>query len=163
MTATDTIRLRPIENVDEAFLRLVYASVRREELDQVQWPPGVREEFLRTQFDAQHTHYRENYPGAKLNILEIDGKLAGRLYLSQTGSEIRIMDLALIPEFRNRGIGSELLRQILDDGDQKGLPVTIHVEKFNPALKLYKRLGFRMEADRGAYFFFETTSVALAR
>ena len=153
MTATETIQLRPIEAVDEAFLRLVYASVRQEELDQVEWPLGHREEFLRTQFDAQHNHYCGNYPGAKFYVVKMDEKPAGRLYVHRTPSEIRIMDIALMPEFRNQGIGSRLLRQILDDGDRKGLPVTIHVEKFNPALELYERLGFRMDADRGVYLF----------
>ena len=83
----------------------------------------------------------------------MEEKPAGRLYVHRTPSEIRIMDIALMPEFRNQGIGSRLLRQILDDGDRKGLPVTIHVEKFNPALELYKRLGFRMDEDRGVYLF----------
>ena len=153
MTAAQTIHLRPIQNVDEAFLRLVYASVREQELDQVAWPPGVREEFLRTQFDAQHTHYTSNYPGAELSVIEMDGKPAGRFYTQRSESEIRIIEIALLPEYRNQGIGSGLVKRILNDGDLLHLPVAIHVEKFNPAFKLYERLGFRVEEDLGVYLF----------
>jgi ribosomal protein S18 acetylase RimI-like enzyme len=153
MMGTDTIRLRPVEPADEEFLRRLYDSARREELDQVEWAPGQREAFLRSQFDAQHAAYTGNYPGAELNLIEVGGLPAGRLYLYRSASEIRIMDIALADGFRGQGAGSGLLRQVLDEGDRRGLPVTIHVEKWNPALRLYERLGFRPEADRGAYHF----------
>ncbi|MEO6037483.1 MAG: GNAT family N-acetyltransferase [Saprospiraceae bacterium] len=151
----ESIRLRPANPRDEGFLRLVYAESRREELDQAAWPPGVREEFLRSQFDAQASHYRSNYPGAEFLIIECDGQPAGRLYVRRAEAEIRIMDIALIPAFRGKGIGTALLGQILAEGQASARIVTIHVEKFNPALRLYERLGFQTVEERGAYWFLQ--------
>ncbi len=151
------ISLRPANPADEGFLRLVYAESRREELDQVQWPPGQREAFLNSQFDAQDSHYKKHYPGAEFLIIEYDGQPAGRLYVRRSDPEIRIMDIAINPEFRRKGIGTTLLGQLTEEGRATARTVTIHVEKFNPALRLYERLGFRAIDDRGAYWFLEWT------
>lgn len=144
-----------MEDRDEGFLRLVYAESRREELDQVAWEEGAREQFLGAQFDAQSTHYLKYYPGAEFFIIERAGRPVGRLYLHRQPRDIRIMDIALIPAARGQGIGTTLLNQILREGDAAGKIVSIHVEKFNPALRLYERLGFRPVADRGAYWLLE--------
>ena len=150
-----TISLRPACKGDEGFLRFVYAESRREELDQVVWPDGAREEFLCSQFDAQATHYLTHYPEAEFLIIEQDGNPAGRLYVRRSQPEIRIMDIALLPEFRGKGIGRALLQQLIDEGQASARDVTIHVEKFNPALRLYERLGFRAVDDRGVYWFLQ--------
>ena len=150
-----TISLRSANERDEGFLRLVYAESRRQELDQVEWPDGAREEFLRGQFDAQAAHYVKHYPGADFLIVEHEGRPAGRLYVRRSPPEIRIMDIALVPEVRGKGIGAALLQQLIDEGRASARIITIHVEKFNPALRLYERLGFRAVDDRGAYWFLQ--------
>ena len=146
------IGLRPAETQDEGFLRQVYAESRREELDQVAWPDGAREEFLRSQFDAQTAHYGQHYPGAEFLIIEHAGQPAGRLYIRRGSQEIRIMEIGLMPLFRNQGIGTALLQTILQEGQSANKLVSIHVEKFNPAIRLYERLGFQIEADRNVYW-----------
>ncbi|MBI4910064.1 MAG: GNAT family N-acetyltransferase [Acidobacteria bacterium] len=151
----DKISLRPTTEGDEGFLRVVYAESRREELDQVEWPDGQREAFLRSQFDAQAAHYIKHYPGAEFQIIEVAGQAAGRLYVRRTAPEIRIMDIALVPEYRGKGIGTALLGQLIDEGRAARQMVTIHVEKWNPALRLYERLGFRVIEERGAYWFLQ--------
>jgi ribosomal protein S18 acetylase RimI-like enzyme len=143
--------LRPITNDDRDLLYHIYASTRAEELAQVAWDEAQKAAFLWMQFDAQHSYYHENYPNAQFQVIMLDGAPAGRLYLDRRSAEIRIVDIALLPEYRNRGIGSTLLRDILAEGQRAGLPVTIHVESFNPALRLYERLGFRMVEDKGVY------------
>ena len=150
----ESIKLRPAREEDEEFLRLVYAESRREELDQVVWPEGAREQFLRFQFDAQAAHYA-NYTDAEFLIVEVAGIAAGRLYLQRTASAIHVMEIALLPDYRGRGIGTALLRPILDEGQASARKVTMHVEKFNPALRLYERLGFRIADDKGVYWFLE--------
>ena len=155
----ESIGLRLAREGDEGFLRLVYAESRREELDQVVWPEGVREQFLRSQFDAQATHYVKHYAGVEFLIIELAGTRAGRLYVQRTSSEILVMDIALIPEFRGKGIGTVLLRQILDEGQSSARIVTMHVEKFNPALRLYERLGFRIAEDQGVYWLLQWSPV----
>lgn len=147
--------LRPVRESDRGFLLRLYASTREEELRLVDWPPEQRAAFLEQQFTAQDRHYRERYEGASLDVVEIGGEPAGRLYVARWPREIRIMDVALLPEFRGRGLGTRLLRRLLDEAESARLPVSIHVERQNPALTLYRRLGFRLREDKGVYLLLE--------
>jgi GNAT superfamily N-acetyltransferase len=145
------ISLRPVTPEDDSFLAGVYASTRAEELAITGWSEEEKAVFCRKQFDAQSTHYRENYPGASLQIIERAGVPIGRLYVARWEREIRIMDIALMPEHRGGGIGAQLLRELQDEACVAGKSLTIHVERFNPALRLYERLGFKMVEDKGVY------------
>lgn len=149
------VTLRPITAADDAFLFRLYASGREQELAPVPWSDEQKTAFLRHQFDLQHQHYTANYPGATLDVIEVEGEPAGRLYVCPRAAEIRIMDIALLPEFRGQGLGTVFLEQLQDQGRQSGRTVTIHVERENPALKLYQRLGFEIAGDVGVYWFLE--------
>ena len=137
------ISLRNSTPADEKFLYTVYASARADELALTDWSAAQKESFLRMQFEAQASYYTENYPGAEFQVILFDDKPVGRLYLHRRRDEIRIMDIALLPEFRGRGIGSSLLHEIMNEARPANLRVTIHVERMNPALRLYERLGFK--------------------
>lgn len=147
------ISLRPVRPGDEKFLFSVYAGTRAEELEPVDWNPAQKDAFLRMQFRAQTQYYSENYLGAVYQLILLNGQPIGRLYIHRRTDEIRIMDIALLPAYRKQGIGSRLLNEILQDAARHNLPVTIHVERFNPALHLYERLGFHLSEDRGVYYF----------
>ena len=149
------VALRPATDDDRPFLERVYASTRAEELAPVPWDDAARAAFLRQQFAAQDRHYRAYYDGAEYLVVLRDGEPAGRLYLARWPGEIRVMDIALLPEHRGAGIGGRLLADVLAEGDAAGKRVSIHVERNNPALRLYARLGFRPTADRGVYLFLE--------
>ncbi|MCG3198870.1 MAG: GNAT family N-acetyltransferase [Candidatus Omnitrophica bacterium] len=149
------VSLRRIEPSDLPFLSRVYASTRWEELAPVPWTDEQKLAFLEMQFQAQHKWYQEVYDGADLLVVLLDQIPAGRLYLFLSSSEIRIVDIALLPEFRGRGVGGELLRLILAEAGETGRKASIHVEKMNPARRLYDRLGFRITADKGVYDFWE--------
>lgn len=151
------LTLRPVADADSDALLRVYASTRAEELAVVAWAPGQLEAFLRMQFEAQDSYWREQRPDAIFSVIEIDGTVAGRLYVDRCEDEIRIVDIALLPEFRGQGIGSALLRPILDEGDERGVPVTIHVECENRARSLYERLGFHQISTTGVYDLLERT------
>jgi ribosomal protein S18 acetylase RimI-like enzyme len=138
----------------------VYASTRTEELAPLAWTEGEKAAFLRMQFAAQHRYYRESYTSSRFDVVLVDGRPAGRLYVARWPEEIRVIDVALLPEFRRRGVGTALLRMLLDEGAERGLPVRIHVERQNPALALYERLGFRLLEDRGVYLFLECRAAA---
>ena len=142
-------RLRPATPEDRGFLLAVYGSVREAELAQVQWAPGAKEAFVAQQFDAQDRYYREYYAGASFDVIEVDGRPSGRLYVDRWPAEIRIVDVALAPEFRGSGVGTALLRELIAEAETSGRALTIHVEHGNPARRLYARLGFRPVAERG--------------
>jgi GNAT superfamily N-acetyltransferase len=145
------VSLRPITPEDVSFLAAVYASTRWDELAPTGWSDEEKTVFCRRQFDAQSEHYREHYPEAAFEIVEKDGRGIGRLYVARWEREIRIVDISLLPEFRGGGIGSQLLRTLQEEARSAGKLLTIHVERFNPALRLYQRLGFEEVEDKGVY------------
>ena len=153
-----SVTLRPIRAGDMPFLYNVYASTRLPELAPLGWSAEQQAAFLAQQFEAQHRYYQANYVGADFQLILLDGRPVGRLYVARWHDEIRIIDIALLPEYRNAGIGSRLLGELLDEAAQAGKPVRIHVEKFNPAVRLYRRLGFAILDDRGVYWFMEQAS-----
>ncbi|HEX7049913.1 MAG TPA: GNAT family N-acetyltransferase [Longimicrobiales bacterium] len=153
MAAAPKIELRDAAPDDRAFLYRVYASTREEELAAVPWSGEQKEAFIRMQFEAQDRYYREHYADASFQVVLVDGEAAGRLYVARWPDEIRIVDIALLPEHRGRGIGTALLEALLAEADAAGRPVSIHVEQYNPARRLYARLGFREVEDRGVYVF----------
>ena len=146
-----TIVLRPIRPEDDSFLARVYASSRADELAITGWSEEQKAAFCRQQFDAQSTYYAANYAEASFQIIEREGAPIGRLYVDRAKNEIRIVDIALLPEFRGSGIGTELLHELLEEARAAGKSVSIHVERFNRALQLYQRLGFRQLEDKGVY------------
>jgi ribosomal protein S18 acetylase RimI-like enzyme len=149
------VELLPVAAGDREFLYRVYASTRAEELAIVPWDDAQKDAFLRMQFDAQDQWYREQYPRASYEVIVVDGEPAGRLYLNRGEVEIRIVDVALLPEHRGSGVGTSLLRDLIAEADATGKRLTIHVERMNPALRLYERLGFSVAEDKGVYLFLE--------
>jgi ribosomal protein S18 acetylase RimI-like enzyme len=122
----------------------VYASTRDEELAAVPWTAEEKGMFLRMQFTAQDMHYRTHYKGAAFDVILVNDEPAGRLYVHRTPREIRVMDIAVLPEFRRRGLGERIFRDLFAEADRDGKRVTIHVEVQNAARRLYDRLGFRV-------------------
>jgi len=151
----DSITLRPVSAGDEGFLYQVYASTREEELAPLPWTEAQKAAFLRMQFDAQRRHYHEHFPDAAFLVIVRDGRPAGRLYVDRRREGIRIIDITLLPEHRRAGIGTALLGELLAEGDRERKPVSLHVEHFNPAMRLYERLGFRRIEDTGVYYLLE--------
>jgi ribosomal protein S18 acetylase RimI-like enzyme len=145
------LAFRPVTGGDLPLLRRIYASTRTEELSVVPWSPAEKTAFLESQFDAQHAHYRRHYPAADFLVIGRAGADVGRLYLDRWDRELRLIDIALLPEHRGQGIGTALLRDVQDEAAAAGKGVAIHVEKLNPARRLYDRLGFVPAGDCGPY------------
>ncbi|HXN45392.1 MAG TPA: GNAT family N-acetyltransferase [Bryobacteraceae bacterium] len=146
------VTLRPETEDDVPFLLAVYGSTRAEEMALVPWTEEQKDEFVRMQFRFQRKHYLENYGGATFDIVMVEGRPAGRLYVFRGSSEIRIIDIALLPDYRGRGVGGGLLAEVLEEARGKGLVVSIHVERNNPAQHLYQRLGFQFAGERGPVY-----------
>lgn len=148
-------RLRPAGAEDRDFLLQVYASTREEELRLVDWSAEQKAAFVHMQFEAQDTDYRRNYEAASFDVIEVDGEPAGRLYVDRRADDIRIIDITLLPEYRGRGIGTGLIRGLLDEAATDRKRLSIHVEVNNPARRLYERLGFVQVEERGLYLLME--------
>jgi ribosomal protein S18 acetylase RimI-like enzyme len=146
-----TITLRPVMSDDAPFLLRVYAGTREEELAFVDWSAEQKQAFIAMQFRAQDSHYRAHYDGASYDVILVDGAPSGRLYVARWPSEIRIMDIALLPEYRGRGIGTTLLNGLQAEAAEADTSLSIHVECFNPAQRLYSRLGFEIAGEHGVY------------
>ena len=140
--AAGKITLRPVQESDNEFLLKVYGSTREQEMAQVPWTAEQKQQFVRMQWEAQRNHYAAQHPKATHEIICVEGTAVGRLYLDRSGDNFHILDITLLPEHRNRGAGSFLLRQIMAEAKEAGKPVTIYVETFNPSLRLFQRLGF---------------------
>lgn len=149
------ITFRPETDDDVEFTARLYASTREEELRPVEWPPEQKALFLRQQFDAQRLHYRAHYGNAEYSIVMENGQPIGRLYINRTADDVRVMDIALLPEHRGRGIGSTLMKNVLEAAAAEGKSVSIHVEMYNPAMRMYERLGFRQIDSYGVYHLME--------
>lgn len=146
-----SIGFRPVNDDDLQFLRALYASTRADEMSAVDWPEEQKNAFLGMQFEAQHKYYSEQFSAADFLVVERGGEAIGRIYLDRRIDELRLIDIALVPEARNQGLGKALLLDLLDEARAAAFPVRIHVEQFNPAMRLYLRLGFRPIEDRGVY------------
>ncbi len=148
-----SISLRPVEADDNSLLLEIYRSTRADELALVSWwTDEQKDAFVQMQSDAQHAHYRNTFPQAEYLVVLLEHRAVGRLYLAELESELRILDLTLLPEERNSGVGSHLLQQLLEQSRSKRKPLSLHVESFNPSLRLLERLGFSKVSENGIYF-----------
>jgi len=142
---------RRIADADLAFLARLYASTRARELAAFPWSDAEKAAFLDMQFRAQHTHYQQQYPDVERLVAMRAGEDIGRLYLERRPGQHDIIDIAFLPEHRGRGLGTAVMRDLLDEAAEAGKAVALHVETTNPAMRLYRRLGFATEEDKGVY------------
>ena len=156
------LQCRPMTEGDLPFLFGLYAATRAEEVAVTGWPPEVQVQFLRQQFEAQHHHYTTYYPDAERLVVEQAGSPIGRLYFEEWPSQFRIIDITMVPEARGQGYGSALIAEIFRRARTLSKTVSIHVEKNNPAMALYRRLGFSKAEDKGVYDLLEWSPAAEA-
>lgn len=118
----------------------------------VPWPEEAKRTFLDDQFRLQTAHYDTHFADARFHIIEKEGRPIGRLYVHEGPRSVYVMDITLLAEHRNQGIGEALMRQVIDDAHASRRSVTCHVEMHNPAQRLYHRLGFLKIGDEGVYY-----------
>ena len=146
------LALRPVTAADEEFLLSVYASTRADELAQAQWKAGQQEAFVKGQFDLQRREYDTRFPDADYFVILIDGRPAGRIWIARDDQEIRVLDIAMLPEFQNRGAGTTLLHWLIDESKLAGKALRHMVFVLNQdAQRFYERLGFVVIEELGAY------------
>lgn len=145
------LALRPERPDDRPLMFALFAQSRAAEMALVDWTAAQQQAFLEHQFAAQTEAYRGAYAGGRFDVVELDGLAIGRLYLADLGEELRIVDIALLPMWCGRGIGSALLADVLAEADAAARPVSLHVEHWNPARRLYERLGFVPVSEDSVY------------
>jgi ribosomal protein S18 acetylase RimI-like enzyme len=147
-----TVELRPVSPNDDQFLLSVYRSTREDELAQAEWVEGQKEMFLRWQFDLQRREYDARFPEAAYHVIVVDQQPAGRIWVGSDDEQIRLLDIALLPEFQNRGIGTALLRRLQEEAARQGKALRHMVFVLNnDGQRFYERLGFVVIEDLGAY------------
>lgn len=152
------IELRPVVAYDDAFLLRVYASTRADELAQVPWSDEQKREFVEMQYRAQTADYQERFPGTDHSIIVVDGVPVGRIWVGRWDDEIRLLDITILPDRRDRGTGGVLLAELIDEARTAGKPLRHSVFKSNEAaLRFYRRLGFEVLEDFEIYVLMEWT------
>jgi RimJ/RimL family protein N-acetyltransferase len=155
------LRLRPEEPGDQAFRFRLFCQSRPPEWNLVVLDPAVREEIMRMQFAAQTDTYATRFPRARFDIIELGGEPVGRIVVNRPGAFIHIVDHAVVPAWRNRGLGTAVMRALMDEAARSGIPVRLKVADANdPSLKLYLRLGFRPIETAPLYIELEWTAPA---
>jgi ribosomal protein S18 acetylase RimI-like enzyme len=146
------VRLRPEIATDDPFLIALYRSTRERELAMVpQWSDEQKCAFVAQQFAAQRHHYRHALANVGFDVIERRGSPIGRLYTQERETQLHIVDIALSPEARGSGLGTAILEGLIAAAASAGKPVGIFVEQVNPALGLYRRLGFETIAVQDIY------------
>ena len=143
------VSFRAAVEEDDQFLLGVYGSTRLEELALTNWDLPQREAFVRMQFDAQQLHYRQHYPNGEHLIILLNESPVGRLYVANLESEIRIIDITILPERRSAGIGTPIIQELMNEAEAVGKPLRIYVESFNRSGRLFERMGFAKTGESG--------------
>ena len=155
MSEPGSITLRPVSPDDESFLLELYASTRADELALTNWDERQRKAFVEMQFAAQQHYYRTQFAGAEHSIILMGDRPAGRLYVARRPEEIRILDITVAVEDRGAGVGSSTLKELIREAEESGASVRIYVERFNPSLRLFERLGFSSIQETPSHFLME--------
>jgi GNAT superfamily N-acetyltransferase len=149
------VTLRPAQSDDEDFIFTLYAASRHDEMTAWGWNEAQQETFLRMQFNGRQQHYRTQFPDADHKIILLDGAPIGQMVVVRLDSAFRLADIVLLPPYRGCGYGAALIRDLLDEARQAGKSVQLFVERFNPAIRLYERLGFSIVGDIGSHLSME--------
>jgi ribosomal protein S18 acetylase RimI-like enzyme len=142
-----SVTLRPATAADQAFLLQVYASTRSEELEGLGWDDNQKKTFISMQFNAQ----RRCYPEADNRIILLNERAIGRMMVYRTEAAILLVDIALLTEYRNAGIGTSLIRDLVKEAAAAGKPIRLHVLTSSAAVRLYERLEFFRIGGDAAY------------
>jgi len=151
-TSFRNVQLRASDESDNELLYRIFVESHGDLAAAVaDWDDARKKSFLRSQFQIQQEQYRGHYPQARFDVVVADGQVIGNFYVAPGADELLLVDVNLLPEFRNRGIGGALLQDLLDESENSNKPVSLHVMQGNPAIRLYERIGFEVVAQEGVY------------
>jgi ribosomal protein S18 acetylase RimI-like enzyme len=146
------VQLRPLTPGDMPQVLRIYAASRERDLPFLPLTPAQKEHFLQGQCHAQHLHYQQHFGAAEFQLIEVEGVLAGRIYWHLRPDALRLLEITLLPEFRRRGIATLLIETLKGRAADAGVPMTLQVERVNPALGLYQKLGLSICSSDPLFF-----------
>lgn len=149
------VTFRPAQLDDEDLLFTLYAASRSDEMSAWGWNQAQQEAFLRLQFKGRQQHFQTQFPNADHQIILLDGEPIGGMVIVRLDTAFRLADIVLLPQQRGKGYGARLIRDLLDEAEQANKAVQLFVERYNPAIRLYERLGFSITGDIGSHFSME--------
>ena len=159
-TPNNLVSLRAVQPEDETFLTSVYGSTREQELAMTPWTVEQREAFIQFQYTAQLAHYQTEYPRAEQSVILLGDNRVGRIYVDRRESEIHILDITLLTQYRGQGIGTPILQQVMDEAAQAGKSVSINLDSFNQSHQLFARLGFKPTETTGFHTLYVWNPIA---
>ena len=159
--ADDSITLRPVEETDQDFLIELYKSSRGDDLRGLGWSEDRISEFLELQYEAQGNLQDDNQQASDQVVL-VNGKRIGRLSIETRADEIRCIDLALLPDYRNQGVGTLLIQRLQQQAWSASIRLHVQVIRFNRAVNFLERLGFRRTSETGTHFQMEWLPEAIS-
>jgi len=145
------VELRPANQKDEEFLLSLFISTRADEFRLINLEPTQKAALIGMQFKAQSGRFFTSYPQAQNSIILWNGDPVGRILVNRGETEFSLVDIALLPAHRNRGIGTALLQDLIAEAANAGKPIRLHVVSSNSAKRLYERLGFFQVGEDAAY------------
>jgi ribosomal protein S18 acetylase RimI-like enzyme len=151
--------LCPAQEEDEALLLELYSSTGADEMALVPWDAALKRAFLRLQFSAQQKHYQAYFPQATHDMILAEEQPIGQLLVDHCETEIRVLDITLLPQARGRGIGTLTLLDLMKEARHENKSCSIYVESFNRSLGLFQRLGFVKTEESGAAWLMEWRTV----
>jgi len=147
--------LRDFAASDADFLFELYCETRKDEMAGWGWSKEQEDAFLRMQYNARQYSYAAQFPGASDSVILLDDEMIGRLLVAKLADEFRLVDIAVVQRSQRKGIGTTLLRQLLESARRARKPVRLNVRVLNPARELYARLGFDIIGENGGDFLME--------
>lgn len=155
--SANSIAVRPVAPGDEELLLKIYQSSRGDDLRGLGWDEERISEFLEMQYEAQQHFFESEYQRANDEIILLAGEPAGRLIVERREYEIRCIDVALLPEHRNNGVGAFLISKLQDEARRESKPLRLQVIRFSRAVNLFERAGFVRTSETGTHFQMEWT------
>jgi RimJ/RimL family protein N-acetyltransferase len=151
-----TVHRRAATPADEPFLFELYCAVRAHEFAQLVLPEPVKQQLIRMQYTAQLNGYRSEFPESAFEIVIENERKVGRIWIARLEDSYHLVDIAILPEAQNAGIGTTLVRELQQEAELARKPVRLSVFRFNPgSVRFHQRLGFEVTHEDAIQLYFE--------
>jgi GNAT superfamily N-acetyltransferase len=151
-TPHGTLTTRPQTAADAPFLFALFAAAKMPEMALMPMDAAGKQFLLQMQFRSMTATYRQQYPNARFEIVELDGQAVGRLVTDVQPDCVYYVDIAVIPERQRGGLATALMTAVLEEPRRLGLPGRVKVMAGNIAsIRLCQRLGMTPRSEQAPF------------